>query len=174
MSEFFRIGEKLVSTEKINRLISEMLSLRSEGLSQQEVAERFGVDRSFISRLEGLGALRRGSRIAVIGFPVKNKDEILSLLKELGVDFSLIMTNEERWRFIQEKSGLELFNEIMRLIAQVRTYDTVIIMGSKERIKWTSALLDKDVIGIELGKSPLSEDKYVDPENLRDIIMTVR
>lgn len=84
MNEFYRIGEKLISMEKLNRTVARIMSLRSEGLSQQEVAVRFGVDRSFVSRLETLGAVRKGARLAVVGFPVKNKEEILSLLKETG------------------------------------------------------------------------------------------
>ena len=111
------------------------------------MAARFEVDRTFVSRLEGLGAVRKGSSLAVIGFPVKNKEEILDLLAELGVDFSLIMTDDERWRFVQEKSGIELFNEVMSLVARVRTFDVVIFIGSRQRIRWSAALLDKEVVG---------------------------
>lgn len=174
MNDFYRIGEKLISMEKLTRAVTQIMSLRSEGLSQQEVAERFGVDRSFISRLETLGAVRKGARLAVVGFPVKNKEEILSLLEEAGVDFSLIMTNDERWRFVREKSGIQLFNEVMRLVAKIRTYDVVILIGSRQRINWSAALLDKETIGIDLGESPLTEDKYVDPGRLRDLILSVQ
>ncbi len=174
MRDFFRIGDKLVSMEKVSRVLNQIFSLRSQGFSQQEVADRVGVDRSFVSRLESLGAVRRGARIAVVGFPVKNKDEIVSLLEELGVDFHLIMTNEERWRFVEEKSGLELFNEVMDLIARVRAYDVVILIGSRQRINWGAALLDKEVLGINLGETPLTEDQYVDPERLQELILAVR
>lgn len=174
MNEFYRIGDKLISMEKLNRLMEQIISLRSQGISQQEVAERCGVDRSFVSRLESLGAVRRGASIAVVGFPLKNKEEIFSLLDELGVDFRLIMTNDERWRFVKEKSGLELLNEIMSLVPKVRTYDVVILIGSRQRIKWCAALLDKEVLGINLGESPLNEDKYVDPEQLRELIIAAQ
>lgn len=174
MTQFFRIGEKLISVEKINRTLGQLLTLRSQGLSQQEVAVRFGLDRSFVSKLEGLGAVRRGARLAVVGFPVKNKEEVELLLKELGVDFSLVMTNEERWRFVEEKSGLELFNEVMHLTARIRTYDVVILIGSRQRINWGAALLDKETLGIDLGETPLTEDQYVDPEHLRKLVEAVR
>jgi hypothetical protein len=110
----------------------------------------------------------------VVGFPVQNKKEIVALLEKLGVDFSLIMTNEERWRFVEEKSGAELFNEVMRLIAQVRTYDVVILIGSRQRINWGAALLDKEVIGIDLGETPLTEDRHVDPASLQELILAAR
>ncbi|HHV35943.1 MAG TPA: transcriptional regulator [Syntrophomonadaceae bacterium] len=174
MNDFYRIGDKLVSMEKLFRSLTQMMSLRSEGISQQEVADRYGVDRSFLSRLEGLGAVRRGESIAVVGFPLQNKDEVLSLLGDLGVDFSLIMTNEERWRFVKEKSGLELFNQVMGLVAKIRSYDVVILIGSRQRINWSSALLDKEVLGISLGESPLTEDKYVDPDHLRELILSAQ
>ncbi|HAA89140.1 MAG: Transcriptional regulator [Thermoanaerobacterales bacterium 50_218] len=174
MEDFIRVGEKLISLEKINRLITQMLTLRSRGCSQQEVANRFGVDRSFISRLEKLGAVRKGNRIAVIAFPVKNKGEITRLLKDLGVDYILVMTNEERWRFIEEKSGLELFNEVMQILSDVKSCDIVIVAGSRQRIQWASALLEKDVLGIDLGESPLTCDQYLDPRKLRQLISAVR
>jgi transcriptional regulator with XRE-family HTH domain len=147
LGDFIRVGEKLISLEKINRAIAQMLTLRSRGCSQQEVADRFGVDRSFVSRLERLGAVRKGDRIAVIAFPIANKEEINGLLKDLGVDYILVMTNEERWRFIA---------------------------GSRQRIQWAAALLEKDVIGIDLGESPLTCDQHLDPQKLRQLISAVR
>ena len=170
----YRVGEKLIGSEKLHRIIEQILEQRSQGLSQQDVADRFGVDRTFVSRLEGLGSVRKGSSLAVIGFPVKNKDEIQTLLMELGVDFSLIMTDAERWRFVQEKSGIELLNEIMGLVARVRTYDVVIIIGSKQRIRWCAALLDGEVVGVELGETPITRDEIVDHGRLRSLIMAVR
>jgi transcriptional regulator with XRE-family HTH domain len=172
--DLFRIGGKIISSEKLQLIIEQILGQRSRGLSQQEVAANFGVDRTFVSRLEGLGAVRRGSSLAVIGFPVKNKEEILVLLAELGVDFGLIMTDIERWAFVREKSGLELLNEIMSLVSRVRGYDVVILIGSKERIRWCAALLDKDVVGIEIGDAPITEDKIVDLQRLRSLILAVK
>jgi transcriptional regulator with XRE-family HTH domain len=170
----FRIGEKLISSEKLHRIIEQILEQRSRGLSQQDVASRFRVDRTFVSRLEGLGSVRKGSSLAAIGFPVKNKDEIQTLLSELGVDFNLIMTDAERWRFVQEKSGIELLNEIMSLVSRVRTYDVVIVIGSKQRIRWCAALLDKEVVGVEIGETPITEDKSVDLDRLRSLILSMR
>jgi transcriptional regulator with XRE-family HTH domain len=174
MNDFYRVGEKLISMEKVVRLLGELLDMRSRGYSQQEAAERFGLDRSFVSRLEGLGAVRKGMRLAVIGFPIENKEEILQLLNELGVDFQLIMTNRERWQFVEQKSGIDLFNEVMQITTRVRSYDAVILVGSRQRIKWSAALLDKEVVGIELGESPLTEDQYLDPQHLKLLIQSLR
>jgi hypothetical protein len=68
-----RIGDKTVDADKVHRLIDEMLDMRVRGLSQQEVAEHFHIDRTFISRLENLGEIKKGGSLALIGFPVKIK-----------------------------------------------------------------------------------------------------
>ena len=47
--EFIRIGDKLINLRKINETVRRILQLRSEGLSQQEVASKLSLDRGFIS-----------------------------------------------------------------------------------------------------------------------------
>ena len=47
--EFIRIGEKLVNLQKIDKTVRRILQLRSSGMSQQEVAAKLQVDRTFIS-----------------------------------------------------------------------------------------------------------------------------
>lgn len=169
-----RIGDKLISRSKLNAMVERILEMRAQGMSQQEVALRMGVERTFISRLEGLGEIRQGKRIAVVGFPVQNKEALIEVLEKKGVDFYFLMTNAERWHFIQDKSGLELFNEIMSLIMHVRACDQVIVIGSDLRIRIAQALLDQEVIPISLGDSPIEEDRYVDPAYLEEILAACR
>jgi len=168
-----RIGNKLVSIEKIYRVIDRILQLRAQGCSQQEAGKRLNIDRTFISRLESLGEVRKGKRIAVIGFPVKNKAELEEALSAKGVEYILLLTNKERWQFVQRSNGLELFNTVMRIITELRGYDIVIIIGSNYRIKLCEALLDKEVIGVEIGKSPIEEDKYVPAHEIEKLVETV-
>lgn len=169
-----RIGEKLVSTSRIHRVVDQILELRSQGQSQQEVAEQIGVDRTFISRMEGLGEVRKGERIAVIGFPIGNKEEIEGIAQEEGVDFVWVMTNEERWQFAEDRSGAKLANELMVLFSRLRDFDTIIFLGSDMRIKLVEAMLAPEtILGIELGKSPIREDKYVDPTEFRALIRSL-
>ncbi|AEE92251.1 Helix-turn-helix domain protein [Tepidanaerobacter acetatoxydans Re1] len=168
--DLIRIGDKLISVSRIENIIQEMLDLRQQGVSQAEVAKKFNTDRTFLSRLESLGEIRKGKTIAIVGFPLKNTAELKQLAFQEGVDFSLLMTDKERWDFVYEKSGIELLNEVMGLIYQVRQYDVVILLGSDQRLRLFKALLDKEVISIDIGKSPMTEDVYVDPQNLRKII----
>ncbi len=165
-----RIGTKLISLEKINRLIERILEMRVEGYSQTEVAHRLKIDRTFISRLEKLGEIRKGNRVAVIGFPIENKEELESMLVDEGVEFIFLMSEEERWRFVQGSSGVDLLNKVMDLITELRTFDVVVAIASNYRIHLCKTLLEKDVVGVEIGKSPIEEDKYVSLDEIRDII----
>ncbi len=165
-----RVGDKIINPQKIHKAIDEALELRGQGLSQQDVANRIGVDRTVISRLETLGEVRKGGRIALIGFPVKNCDELAAVARQEGVDYCLLLTEKERWDFVESKSGIELFNTIMEIIGTLRSYDIVIIICSNMRIKLIEALLDKDVIAVQIGESPINENKYVEPEMIRTII----
>ena len=172
--DLLRIGEKLISTSRVHRTVDQILELRSQGQSQQEVAEQIGVDRTFISRLEGLGEVRKGGRVAVIGFPVGNKEEIEGIAQEEGVDFTWVMTNEERWQFAEDRSGAKLANELMVLFSRLRDFDTIVFLGSDMRIKLVEAMLAPEtVLGIELGKSPIRQDKYVDPTEFRALIRSL-
>ncbi|MCR4400242.1 MAG: hypothetical protein NUV35_05110 [Syntrophomonadaceae bacterium] len=80
--EFYRIQDKIVSRQKIEVAVTRILEMRARGLSQQEVADRLQVDRTFVSRLEGLGEIRKGASIAAVGFPIQNKDEIRAVLEK--------------------------------------------------------------------------------------------
>jgi len=169
-----RVGDKLIDRNRIDRAIDRILDERRRGRSQQEVAEKFKIDRSFISRLENLGEIRKGGTIAVVGFPIGNKEELYRVCQEEGVDFTLLLTEKERWAFVEERSGIELVNEIMELIRRVRAYDTVIVLGSDKRVEMIQALLGNDVVSEPIGHSPLREDVYYEPEKLRALIRALQ
>lgn len=169
-----RIGDKLIKRQKINSAIDRILELRATGLSQREVAKRLGLERTFISRVEGLGEIRQGQRIALIGFPVLNIPELNLIAEEMGVEFTYLLTDQERWSLVLEKQGLDFLNFLMNLIMQLRTYDVVVVIGSNLRISMAKTLLDKEVVPLYLGESPIEGDKWVDPELLRQIIQACR
>ncbi|MBP2655843.1 MAG: hypothetical protein H6Q73_3412 [Firmicutes bacterium] len=164
------IGEKILNSQKIHRVIDDILEKRVRGMSQQDIANKLGVDRTFISRLESLGEVRKGGRVALVGFPIENCSELSQMAQVEGVDYCLVMSEKERWEFVQSKTGVELTNMIMELVGVLRMYDSVIIIGSDMRVKLATSLLDKDVIGVEIGESPLATDKYVDVNEIRNII----
>lgn len=169
-----RIGDKIINRAKISQMIDSMLEMRGKGFSQQEVANRIGIDRTVISRLETLGEVRKGGSVALVGFPVENCEELRKVASQEGVDFCLLLSERQRWDFVQSKSGIELFNDIMGIVAALRKYDIVIMLGSNMRIKLMETLLDKDVIGVEIGASPIADDKYVNPDTIKDIIHQLR
>ena len=172
--DLIRIGDKLISFSRIVETVQEMLDMRQQGFSQADVAKKFNTDRTFLSRLEGLGEIRKGKKIALIGFPIKNVEELNQVAVEEGVEYSLLMTDRERWDFVYEKSGIELLNEVMSIIYRVRQYDVVIMLGSEKRLRLFKALLDNEVVSIEIGKSPITQDGYIEPKNLRNIIRSVK
>jgi len=174
--EFVRIGDKVISRQKIDDAIDQILALREKGLSQSDVAEKLGVDRTFVSRLETLGEIRKGGSMALIGFPLANPAEIERVAREEGVEFTLLMTDEERWSFVKEKSGIELLNTLMQIIAAVRRFEKVILIGSDKRLEIMRGLLDKktEVASLVIGTSPISGDVYLNPESVREVIRKLK
>lgn len=171
MSEdLVRIGEKVISLHKIHKTVEEILKLRGEGQSQQEVAHILGLDRAFISRLEGMGEVRRGKKIAVVGFPLQNRQELKILAEEMGVEFTLFMNQEERWKLVREKSGLDFFNTATGLITQLQAYERVLLVTSRKWLELADALLDGEVFFMELGESPITEDVYLPPQKLGKVL----
>ena len=172
--QFVRIGDKVISLAKVDRIIKKALSMRAQGYSQKEIALQLNLERSFISRLESLGQIRKGNRIAIVGFPVGNKGEVLSLAQEKGIDFVFILNDEERWSFIKEKDGINLFNELLDIIKELQEFEVIIFMGSDMRAEVVESLLDGEVICLPLGQSPIRDDVIVDIDKLRQIIDQVK
>lgn len=171
--EFYKINGKTISKEKISNYIDKILTMRSLGHSQAEVASFVNTDRTFISRIESLGELRKGKSIAIIGFPIGNTEEVKKLAMKYGVNFIFVLSERERWDFLAQKSGLELFDKLIEMVGEIRKYDTVILMGSDMRIKLLESLLDNEVIGINIGESPLKKDVSLDLKILENILQNI-
>ncbi|SHH42265.1 hypothetical protein SAMN02745135_00748 [Caloranaerobacter azorensis DSM 13643] len=172
--DIIRIGDKVIDINKIYRNIDKIIELRIRGKSQQEVANILGIQRTFISRLERLGEIRKGKSVALIGFPIKNKEEVENICLKYGVEYVFLMSEEERWSFIQNKSRLELFNKVLEIIAELRNYDLIITLFSDMRNSLVHKLLDREIISIDIGKSPLTEDIEIDIRTIENILKLVR
>ena len=172
--EPIRIGDKLINRNKIHKQIDAMLDLRMQGFSQQEVAKAYATDRAFVSRVESLGEIRKGGRVALVAFPISNKEEILTLAAQEGIEFSVVFNDKERWAFLRDKNGVQLFNEVMTIIAKLRESDIVIVAASNLRINLAEAIIDKHVIGITIGESPMEEDKHLEPQLIKDIMQKIK
>ena len=168
-----RIGDKIVSPDKAFRLLERVLTLRARGVSQQEVARRLLLDRSFVSRLEAAGEIRKGKRVAVIGFPVLNKEELLDLCHELGLDFVFILNDRERWDLVGSHNAMDFFNRIMEIISRLREFDTLVLLTSDRWYRLAEALLDLDIVYFSLGQTPVREDRTVDPVRFRETLTVV-
>lgn len=170
IENILRIGEKLVSVDRARRLLERVLELRARGLSQQEVARRLSLDRSFVSRLEAIGEVRKGKRVAVIGFPIENKGELVSICQELGLEFFWLMSNRERWELVGQRQALDFFNQVLELITLLRGYEVLVLVTSEKWYRLAEALLDCQILYLGLGPTPVKDDRRVEPEVFRSLI----
>ncbi len=168
-----RIGDKIVDRDRLANAISDILHRRAVGATQQEVAVALGLERSFVSHLEGLGEVRRGNRIAVVGFPIANKEELEEIAQDYAVDFIYFLSETERKEYVRRKSGAQIFNELLGLLASLKDFDLVVFLASDKRIAMLGKILDKEIIGISIGSSPIRRDRKVDPQALRDVLENV-
>lgn len=169
----FRVGEKMISLDKATRLAERVLELRERGASQQEAARRLHLDRSFVSRLEAIGEIRKGNRVAVIGFPLSNTDQLSDICRAYGLDFFLLLNNRERWDLVRDEQALNFFNRVFEMVARLREFDTLIMISSDKWYHLAEALLDIQILNISLGATPIQEDRFLDPEHLKKTLELV-
>lgn len=166
---FFRIGEKVVSREKLIGQITGILRDREDGATQEETAAKHGVQRSFVSWLETLGEVRRGARVAVIGFPLANIAEVERVCDEHSVEFTLLMTQQER-EGLEAGSGGAVFNRVLDTLAVLKDFDVIVLLASDWRIDTIEKILGREVVAVNLGPSPLRADVAVDLDELAGIL----
>jgi len=170
--KFYRIGEKVVSREKLLDALDALLADRESGATQEEAARNAGVQRSFVSFLETLGEVRRGPRVALVGFPVANGDEVRALANSHAVDFVLVVSQSDR-ESIESGSPTQVFNQLLETLAAMRDFDTLILLASDWRIRTIEKILGTEVVGIPLGHTPIREDKQVDTAELDEVLSAV-
>jgi hypothetical protein len=171
--KLFRIGDKVVSREKLLDAVDAILTDRESGSTQEEAAHHAGVQRSFVSFLETLGEIRRGPQVALVGFPVANHAEVRAVAEKHAVDFVLIVSQAERESIETGSAAAEIFNQLLETLAALRDFDTVILIASDWRIKTIEHVLGTEVVGIPLGHTPLRQDKQVDTEELDRVLSAV-
>jgi transcriptional regulator with XRE-family HTH domain len=171
--KLLRIGDKLVSHDRLISLISEILKRRAIGATQQEVASALGVERSFVSHLEGLGEIRRGKRIALVGFPIANKAEVIKLAEAYGVEFVYLLSEKERRRLAREWTGARIFDEVLEVLAKLKDFDLVIFMASDKRIETLQKILGREILGLPIGRSPIRRSRKVNTDLLKKMLENI-
>lgn len=165
-----RIGDKVIDIFRAQETVKNILMERAGGRTQKEVSDRLKIERSFVSHLERLGEIRRGKRVAIIGFPVGNKGEVQELAGKYGIDYVYLLSEEERLGFVKSNRGADLFNETLRVIGHLKDFDLVLFLGSDVRISTVKKIIGRDIVGIPIGKSPIKENCHVDPVMLESVI----
>lgn len=166
--ELFRIGDKVISKDKLMLALEDVLLSRVKGATQEEAAARAGVPRSFVSNIETLGALRHGQKIAFIAFPLSNAREAMMLADSYGIDLSLALSQDDRER-VGEGTAADMFNRMIDTLAALKSFDTVVVAASDYRIDSFKRIIDGDVVGIKLGESPITADQELDLEVLKRV-----
>jgi len=170
--KLYRIGNKVVSLEKLTAAIAAILEDRESGSTQLEAAVTHGVQRSFVSFLESLGEVRRGPRVALVGFPVANCDEVRAAAERHALDLVLVMSQDQR-ESIESGPAYDIFNQLLETLAALRDFDVVILLASDWRIKTVEHILGTEVVGLPLGTSPLRHDVTVDISQLDEVLDAV-
>jgi len=166
---FFRIGDKIVSREKLVEQITGILRDRERGATQADAAKAHGVERSFVSWLETLGEVRRGRRVGLIAFPVANADEVRALAESHGVEFLLVMSQAEREK-LEGSPGDAVFNRVLDTLATLKDFDVLVLLASDWRVGTIEKILGREVVAVTLGPSPLRHDVVVDLSELDGIL----
>lgn len=170
--KLYRIGDKVVSEEKLAHALDEILELRASGATQEEAATSSGVPRTFVSYLEKLGSVRKGVRIALIAFPVSNKEAVVALAEKYGIELALVFSQTEREN-VGDGSAASLFNSMIDTLAELKTFDTAVVAASDYRIGTFHEVLDCEVVGLQLGPSPITEDVELDLVELEALFKTL-
>jgi hypothetical protein len=158
---FYRVGEKVISRDKLVDMVSEILAERETGATQEEAARHHGVQRTFVSFLETLGEVRRGKRVAIVGFPVANVAEVKAVADEHAVEYTLVFSQAEREQ-LEAAPADRMFNLVLETLAKLTDFDVIIILASDWRVELVEKILGREVIGVNLGRSPLRHDVPVD------------
>lgn len=169
---FYRISDKVVSKEKLVDAIDAVLADRERGATQQEAADAHGLERTVISRLETLGEVRRGKRVALVAFPVSNGDAVRAIAEQHGVEFVLVMSQAER-EGLEAGAADRVFNLVLDTLAELTAYDTVVVMASDWRVGTIERILGREVIAVRLGTSPLRHDVEVDTVQLGAMLAAI-
>jgi len=170
--ELVRIGDKVVSRDKLLDAVDAILTDRAAGATQEEAARHAGVQRSLVSFLETLGEVRRGPRVALVGFPIANCGEVRELAEKHAVDFVLVVSQAER-ESIESGSPATVFNQLLETLSVLRDFDTLVLVASDWRIKTIERILGTEVVGIPLGHTPIRQDKVVDVAELDRVLAAI-
>lgn len=170
--ELIRIGEKIINRERLYRLVDDILALRSNGATQQDVADTLDLGRPFISNLERLGEVRVGRKVALVGFSIDNQQDVKRIAKNWGID-SVHLFNGE---FLSKSlAGTDRLNErgilkrLLKALSGLRGFDLLIFLGQEKE----GTLLEK-TLGIQVFSIPvgdITESKvFVDTSELENCL----
>lgn len=149
-----RIGEKIINRERLYRLVDDVLALRSNGATQQDVANTFDLERPFVSNLERLGEVRVGRKVALVGFSINNKQDVKKIAKERGIDSVHLFNGEILAKFISKAEKVDergVLKRFLKALSSLRDFDLLIFLGQGEEAVLLEKTLGIQVFNISAG-----------------------
>jgi hypothetical protein len=142
-----KVGNKLISWEKISSAINEILQRRSTGATQQEVASDFGIERVFISYLESIGAIQRNQSLAVVCWLIDNLAEVSNLVGSYGVEMFNLVPNSTSLSHIEVN---DICRYVIEVLAKVKKFQALIVIGDRSQVELFREITDQDVYAVRL------------------------
>ena len=93
---------------------------------------------------------------------------------DFNYEFIYLITDKERWDLVSDTDGATLVNNLLELIQTIKNFDTIIFLASNFRGQFAESIIGKQVLTIEIGKSPIKEDVMVDANEIRSLIREIR
>ncbi len=167
--KLIRIGEKIINRERLYRLVDNILALRANGATQQDVANTLDLERPFISNLERLGEVRVGRRVAIVGFSIINQKEVKRIAREWGIDSVHLFNGEMLSKFITKAQVDErgILRRLLKALSGLRSFDLLIFLGRGNEGALLERTLGVQVLNIPV-QSKSDSEVFVDPQELED------
>jgi hypothetical protein len=74
---------------------------------------------------------------------------------------------------VRDKQALDFFNQMLEVVTRLRGYDTLVLLTSERWYYLAEALLDIQIVFINLGPTPVQEDRRVEPPQFRGALEQV-
>jgi hypothetical protein len=173
--KLIRIGEKIINRERLYRLVDNILVLRANGATQQDVANTLDLERPFISNLERLGEVRVGRRVAMVGFSIINQKDVKSIARDWGIDSVHLFNGEMLSKFISKAEVDErgILKRLLKALSGLRNFDLLIFLGQGNEGRLLEKTLGVQVLNVPV-HSKSESGVFVDitelEEHLQDLV----
>ena len=117
-----------------------------------------------------MGEIRKGKKIAVVGFNIKNKDEIEKVALGSGVELIRLFGEKGKENLIKGKNGEDILDSAFKVFAELANFDLIVFMASKKRVRKAEKIFGKRIYGFVEGRDKNTEEIFIHPEKFKAIL----